>query len=336
MRRLLIPIEAKRQAPLTKILETRVQSQREIVLRILRGQDSRLLVIVGPCSIHDPISALEYARKLADITHALNNQLYILMRVYVQKPRTELGWQGFFLDPSMDGQGDANTGILATRELMKAVIALGLGVATEYVSPTVEAYIGDLVAWAAIGARSVESQLHRNFISSLAIPVGCKNSRQGSIDAAISALVAGLTSQQYLGIDQNGQVDLIQTAGNPNCHVVLRGGSTGPNYDELSLSRLQAKLETKTVMRAVLVDCSHDNSQGDYRQQSNVAMAVAESFKAKKFNVRGIMLESHLVEGKQPLRNLSDLIYGQSITDCCIGWDETVRTLCALAMKIRQ
>lgn len=334
MNKLLTPEQAKQQAPLSGSLEKLVAEQRESVLRILRGEDKRMLVIVGPCSIHDPVSALEYAKKLSELANQLKENVCILMRVYVQKPRTELGWQGFFLDPSMDGNGDINAGILATRDLMKAVAALGLGVATEYLTPMAENYMGDLVSWAAIGARSVESQLHRNFISGLLIAVGCKNSRSGSVDAAISTLVVGSHPQQYLGVNHQGQADLIRTEGNPNCHVVLRGGSSGPNFDELSLVRVQDKLHRKDVMPGVIVDCSHDNSGRDYRNQSKVAQDVAESFKNKKLNVKGIMLESHLLEGKQKLRDPAQLVYGQSVTDCCIGWEETVETLKHLADTI--
>jgi 3-deoxy-7-phosphoheptulonate synthase len=333
MNKLLTPQLARQQAPLTPALEERIAEQRDTVIRILRGEDKRMLAIVGPCSIHDPVSALEYAEKLSKLSNQLKNELVILMRVYVQKPRTELGWQGYLLDPAMDGSGDANTGIVATRELMKAVVSLGLGVATEYVSPTAEAYLGDLVSWAAIGARSVESQLHRNFISGLSIPVGCKNSRQGSVDAAISTLVAGSGQQQYLGVNNDGQVDLIRTAGNPNCHVVLRGGASGPNYDEFNLVRVQDKLQRKDVLPAVVVDCSHDNSGRDYRQQSTVAKSVLQSLQNPKLNVRGIMLESNLVEGKQKLRDPAQLVYGQSVTDCCMGWPETDELLRMLAME---
>jgi 3-deoxy-7-phosphoheptulonate synthase len=331
---LLTPKLAKQQAPLSYALEQRVAEQREAVLRILRGEDQRMLVIAGPCSVHDPVSALDYAKKLSELSKELKESLLVLMRIYVQKPRTELGWQGFLLDPSLDGQGDVNAGILATRELMGAVIELGLGVATEYLSPMAESYVGDLAAWAAIGARSVESQLHRNFISGLSLPVGCKNSRSGSIDSAISTLVVGSHPQQYLGIDANGQVALIKTSGNPNCHVVLRGGSSGPNFDELSLARLQDKLHGKDVMPAVIVDCSHGNSGSDYRKQSQIAREVAQSFQQKKLNVRGVMLESYLVEGKQKLVDPAALVYGQSITDCCLGWEDTAKTLRDLAERV--
>jgi 3-deoxy-7-phosphoheptulonate synthase len=234
----------------------------------------------------------------------------------------------------MDGSGHPNTGIIATRELMKAVVSLDLAVATEYVSPLSEAYIGDCVAWAAIGARSVESQLHRNFISGLSIPVGCKNSRQGSVDAAASMLVASSHPQQYLGVNHEGIVDLIRTEGNANCHVVLRGGVTGPNYDALNLERVQHILQRKAVLPAVIIDCSHDNSRGDYRNQSIVAKAAVQSMKNKKLHVRGIMLESHLIEGKQKLGHVSQLIYGQSVTDCCIGWQETEKLLRLMAAEM--
>lgn len=331
MNNLLTPKQTRKQAILTTALEQRVVEQREIVSRILSGEDKRLLVIVGPCSIHDPVSALEYAEKLSVLSHQLQKQMVILMRVYVQKPRTELGWQGYFLDPAMDGKGDVNAGIIGSRELMKAVVSLGLGVATEYVSPIAESYLGDLVSWAAIGARSVESQLHRNFISGLAIPVGCKNSRHGSVDVAISALIAASTPQQYLGMNHDGQVDLIRTAGNPRCHVVLRGGENGPNYDEPNLVRVQDKLQQKNVSPAIVVDCSHDNSAGDYRQQMVVARAVINSRHRSKLNVRGIMLESHLLEGEQNLQDMRQLVYGQSVTDSCLGWEDTDLLLRELA-----
>lgn len=335
MSRLLTPKQAREQTPVSDALAQRVAQQRESILRILRGDDKRLLAIVGPCSIHDPVSALEYAKNLSQLAREVKDNIYIVMRVYVQKPRTELGWQGFLLDPAMDGSGDINTGILATRDLMKAVAALDLPVATEYLTPMAETYLGDLVSWAAIGARSVESQLHRNFISGLSIPVGFKNSCSGSVDAAISALVTASHPQQYMGVDADGVVDLVRTNGNANCHVVLRGGSSGPNYDELSLVRAQDKLQRKDVMPGVIVDCSHGNSGKDYRNQSSVARSVVQSLQNEKLNIRGIMLESHLKAGKQKLRDPQQLVYGQSVTDCCIDWDETAALMQELATGAR-
>ena len=336
MQKLLTPAQAKERAPLSEALRSSVELHQKDICRILHGDDKRMLVIVGPCSVHDQTSVLEYARALSELAAELSDVMCIVMRVYVEKPRTELGWQGYLMDPTMDDRGDVNAGIVGTRELMKAITALGLPIATEYLTPTASDFLGDLVSWAAIGARSVESQLHRNFASGLSMPVGCKNARSGSVDAAISMMIAANNSQRYLGITQSGELDLITTNGNPHCHVVLRGGANGPNFDELNLARVQERLRERSVLAGIVVDCSHDNSGKDYTNQSRVALQVTQSFLASQLGVRGIMLESHLVEGKQVLENPADLVYGQSITDSCIGWGETDSTLRELAATIRQ
>lgn len=327
---LLTPQQLQQQLPLVADLAQQVDMQRATIKRILQGQDRRLLVITGPCSIHDPASALEYAAKLKGLAEQLQDKLYLVMRVYVEKPRTELGWQGYLLDPALDGSVHANEGLIATRRLMRSIVAMGVPVATEYLSPVTERYVGDLVSWAAIGARSAESQLHRNFISGLTLPVGCKNPTSGLLDAAIATLKVGMHPQQFFGVNTQGQLSLIKTQGNPACHLVLRGGATGPNYDELSLARAQEKLRQKELQElGLVVDCSHGNSGKDYRRQSAVAIAVANSFRKQSLGVRGLMLESHLVAGKQSM--CEPLVYGQSITDACLGWEETAATLHQIA-----
>lgn len=293
---------------------------------VIDGMDSRLLVVVGPCSIYDPKSAIEYASKLKDIQTALPN-LFIVMRGYFEKPRTTIGWKGFINDPFLNGEGDISQGLHMARELLLHITGMGLPIAAEVLDPIVPQYIADLVSWASIGARTTESQTHREMASGLSMPVGYKNSTEGNLDVAINAMQAARHPHHFLGINADGQIAIIKTKGNPYGHVILRGGKA-PNYDNASIASAAEKMKKAGFKPAIMVDCSHGNSNKDHRNQRNVASTVVDRIKEGNSDVIGLMLESNLYEGNQKIpADLSQLKYGISITDACIGWDTTAQLL---------
>ena len=312
------------QLPLTgRALETVLRYRRE-VQGILRGEDNRYLVIAGPCSIHDEAAALEYADRFAKLADEVREHVLLVMRVYFEKPRTILGWKGLVYDPNLDGSFAIEEGLHRARKLLLEVNERGIPAATEFLDPIVPQYLADLVTWAAIGARTTESQTHRQMASGLSMPVGFKNTTAGSIKIAADAIQAARAPQGFLGIDHQGRAAEVHTTGNPDSHLVLRGGEDGPNYDAAAVASAQATLEKAGLPPRLIVDCSHMNAGKDHRNEGNVFRNVLEQRVGGNAGVVGVMLESHLNAGNQSLGDdPSELQYGVSITDPCIDWQET-------------
>jgi 3-deoxy-7-phosphoheptulonate synthase len=303
----------------------------EVVLRcrrelhdVLEGRDRRLVVIVGPCSIHDPEAAMEYATHLAQLRERVADRLLVLMRVYFEKPRTTVGWKGLINDPNLDGTHDIHLGLRKARDVLLRINELGLPCATEFLDPVVPQYTADLVSWAAIGARTTESQTHRELASGLSMPVGFKNSTEGGLQVALDAMVSSRSSHHFLGVGLQGRVCVVHTSGNPDVHLVLRGGRQETNFSRADVAYARAKLaEIGVGGRSILVDCSHGNSNKDYLRQAPVFRSLLEQYGADRRSLMGMMLESHLVAGNQKLGAGRPLTYGQSITDACIDWQTT-------------
>jgi 3-deoxy-7-phosphoheptulonate synthase len=319
--RLITPQELKKDLPLTDLLKETVVRGREAVRAVLEHRDPRLLVVVGPCSIHDPAAALDYAKRLADLNSKVQERLLLVMRVYFEKPRTTIGWKGFINDPHLDDSCDMEYGLRAARRLMLDITALGLPIATEFLDPIIPQYTADLVSWAAIGARTIESQTHREMTSGLSMPVGLKNATNGSVQSAIDALLACRSPHSFLGIDQDGRSSIVKTLGNPDIHLVLRGGGGKTNHHADEVAAAAAKLQAAGLPEAIMVDCSHANSGKIPAKQINVWNDLLEQRKQPGCPVIGAMLESFIEEGAQPIT--PNLHYGQSITDPCMDWRTT-------------
>ncbi|WP_394559124.1 3-deoxy-7-phosphoheptulonate synthase [Aquipseudomonas alcaligenes] len=327
------PTDLRQRLPLSAALASQVQTQREAIRAVLDGSDPRLLVVVGPCSLHDPISALEYADRLAALAPEVSDQLLLVMRAYVEKPRTTIGWKGLVYDPQLDGSGDMAGGLELSRRLMLAMLERGLPVATELLQPLVAGYFDDLLGWAAIGARTSESQVHRELVSGLDVPVGFKNGTDGSLSIACDAMRSAAHPHQHFGVDGLGRPALVETDGNPDTHLVLRGGHSGPNHDAASVAVARASLEKQGIAARIMVDCSHANSGKDPLRQPAVLRDVLDQRLAGDASLRGVMLESHLFDGCQALS--AELRYGVSITDGCLGWSGTEAMLREAAERLR-
>ena len=326
--RIITPRALKASLPMTEAANRTVVTGRDEVIRIIEQKASRLLVVVGPCSIHDPQGALEYATKLSALRRELADYLCIVMRVYFEKPRTSIGWKGLINDPHLDGTYDMETGLKRARKLLLDINALGLPAATEFLDPIIPQYIDDLVTWAAIGARTTESQTHREMASGLSMPVGFKNGTDGRLQTALDAMVAARQGHSFLGIDQDGVTSIVRTTGNPAGHLVLRGGRLKPNYDPESIQQAEAQLAQAHLPLALLVDCSHANSSKKFARQEEVWRSVLQQRVSGTKSLLGAMLESNLSEGSQPIsKNPAELKYGVSITDACLGWAVTERML---------
>ncbi len=322
--RLLAPRQLKSELPVSNAATRTVVATRSCVTRILAQEDPRLLVVVGPCSIHDIDAALEYGARLAQLRRDLAQHVEIVMRVYFEKPRTTLGWKGLINDPHLDGTYDIESGLKKARRLLLELTSMGLPAATEFLDPIIPQYIDDLITWAAIGARTTESQTHREMASGLSMPVGFKNGTDGSLQIAIDAMQSARSPHSFLGIDQDGMTSIIRTTGNPVGHVVLRGGRTRPNYDAASIRDAESKLAAAGLPPVLMVDCSHANSFKQHARQEEVWNSVLQQRAAGTQSIIGLMLESFLQEGNQPFpRPRRDLLYGVSITDACINWDTT-------------
>ncbi|MFC4124559.1 3-deoxy-7-phosphoheptulonate synthase [Nocardia rhizosphaerae] len=330
------PAEVRMVHPITDALADTVRTGRKATVDVLNGDDDRLMVIVGPCSVHDPAAALDYARKLAAKAAELGDRLHVVMRVYFEKPRTTLGWKGLINDPHLDGSFDVNTGLGIGRKVLVDITALGLPVACEFLDPITPQYIADLVSYGAIGARTAASQVHRQLSSALSMPVGIKNGTDGDVQVAVDGVRAAAASHVFPGTDLDGRSALIRTTGNPDCHVILRGGSNGTNYDAASVAEAKLRLEKSSLPQRVVVDASHGNSNKDHRRQVDVVTDIAERLAAGEEGVVGVMLESFLVAGRQDLTlgKADELTYGQSITDACIDWDVTAAQLDRLAAAV--
>ncbi|RKN42062.1 3-deoxy-7-phosphoheptulonate synthase [Micromonospora endolithica] len=323
------------ELPLDAPLAASVLTGRRAVGRVLDRADDRLLVVVGPCSVHDPAAALEYAHLLRSAADRHADDLLVVMRVYFEKPRSTVGWKGLINDPGLDGSGDVNTGLRTARALLLDVLRLGLPVGCEFLDPITPQYIADLVGWGAIGARTVESQVHRQLASGLSMPIGMKNRPDGSIGTAVDAIRAAGVPHVFPGIDVSGTPAIMHTRGNADGHLVLRGGNDGPNYDADSVAGALDLLRAAGLPERLVIDASHANSGKDHRNQPAVAADVAAQLADGQRGIVGIMLESFLHPGRQDLDPTRELTYGQSITDACIGWDTTAEVLDHLAQAVR-
>jgi 3-deoxy-7-phosphoheptulonate synthase len=326
--RLIAPRALKAELPTPEATNATVASSRERVTRILQQQDPRMLVVVGPCSIHDVKGALEYAQRLNVIRQEVADRMEIVMRVYFEKPRTTIGWKGLINDPHLDNTQDIECGLRLARKLLLDITGMGLPTATEFLDPIVPQYIADLITWAAIGARTTESQTHREMASGLSMPVGFKNGTDGSLQVAVDAMLSARTSHSFLGIDQDGFTSIVRTNGNPAGHVVLRGGRARTNYDADSIRDAEAVLAKAKLPTGLMVDCSHANSGKVPARQEDVWRSVIEQRVGGTRCLIGLMVESFLSEGAQPFpKPANELRYGVSITDACISWETTGRML---------
>ncbi len=334
-RPLLPPTILMEELPLTGDAAAMMQQMREEVVGVLDRRDDRLVVVVGPCSIHDVAAAREYARHLKVLADAFVRDLRIVMRVYFEKPRTTLGWRGLISDPHLDGSYAVNDGLRLARHLLLDIVALGLPTGCEFLDPISPQFFADAVTWAAIGARTTESQVHRNLASGLSMPVGFKNGTGGGVQMAIDAIRAANHPHSFLSVTEQGLAAIVTTRSNPDCHIVLRGGRGGPNYDAETVQRTLASLRDAGLLPRVMIDASHDNSRKDYRRQPEVARAIAAQVAEGETGIVGVMLESFLVEGRQDLSDPSNLVYGQSITDSCMNLETTAQVLRELAQAVQ-
>ena len=326
--RLQAPAELKVELPITQASGATVVHGRQAVKRIMHQEDPRLLVVVGPCSIHDVSGAMEYAQKLNALRQEFISRMEIVMRVYFEKPRTTIGWKGLINDPRLDGSQDIGSGLKIARRLLLDITGMGLPAATEFLDPIIPQYTADLITWAAIGARTTESQTHRELASGLSMPVGFKNATDGSLQIAVDAMCSARTSHSFLGIDQDGFTAVVRTIGNPDGHIVLRGGRLQTNFDAQSVREAESKLAKAGLPQVIMVDCSHANSGKEAARQEEVWRSTVEQRVDGTRSLMGAMIESYLQEGNQPIpKNLAELRYGVSVTDACISWDLTERML---------
>ncbi len=334
-RPLLPPAILLEELPLSDNGSTTVARARADVSAILGGQDDRLVVVVGPCSIHDPVAGLEYGRQLRALADELRDDLCVVMRVYFEKPRTTVGWKGLINDPRLDGSFAINEGLRAARRLLRDLADLGMPAGCEFLDPISPQFTSDLVSWGAIGARTTESQVHRELASGLSMPVGFKNGTDGGVQIAIDAVRSAAHPHSFLGVTEQGLCAIVSTRGNRDCHVILRGGESGPNYDALSGEKVAAALRTAGLPPRLMIDTSHGNSSKDYRRQPAVGQDIAQQIARGDAPIFGVMMESFLVEGRQDLGDPAKLRYGQSITDACMSWEMTVPVLRELAEAVR-
>ena len=333
------PAQVLADMPLSETAQRVVVESRDAIRNVLHGRDDRLLVIVGPCSVHDPRAALDYARRLSALNGELKDELLIVMRVYFEKPRTTVGWKGLINDPDIDGSHNIRKGLLLARRVLLGVLDEGVPAATEFLEPTSPQYIADAVSWGAIGARNTESQIHRQLASGLSMPIGFKNATDGSVKAAINGCYAASQQHGFFGVDHMGRACVVETLGNPDCHVVLRGSSHGPNYDAGSIATAMAEAraempEGSAAVCGLVVDCSHGNSGKDERRQADVVRELAARIAAGEPGIAGLMMESFIEGGNQPAGPLDTLVYGRSITDRCISWPDTEALLRDLARAV--
>jgi len=314
----------------------RIAEARQQISDIVHGKDDRLLVVVGPCSIHDPVAALDYAKRLTALRNQHADDLFIVMRTYFEKPRTTVGWKGLINDPNLDGSFDINHGLRVARGFLSTLAEMELPTGTEFLDPISPQFVADLVSWGAIGARTTESQVHRELASGLSMPVGFKNGTRGTVVIAVEAVRAARHPHHFLSVTKQGLTAIVATKGNLDCHVILRGGAGKPNYEPEFISSTVELLESAGLDGSVMVDCSHANSGKDHERQATVAEAVGQQVAQGSTGIFGVMLESFLVGGRQDQKPGVELTYGQSITDACIGWDATVPVIEGLADSVRQ
>lgn len=324
-----LPQQLKAQLPLSSTLAHQINAQRQTIQNILDGHDSRLMIVTGPCSIHDPIAALDYAKKLQQLQSIVADQIFFVMRTYIEKPRTTVGWKGFLYDPNLDGSSNMQLGLEKSRALYLQIIEMGLPIASEILSPMATAYFDDLLAWGAIGARTSESQIHREISSQMPYSIGFKNGTDGSIQIALDAIQSASHPHQFMGMSQSGLPCILESEGNPKAHLILRGSNAGPNYHLNEIEKIKEKV--KTELPALVIDCSHGNSDKNPLLQAEVLRTIVAERSLS--HVRGVMLESHLNDGQQKIS--SEMTYGQSITDGCLGWDKTQQLLIEIADSLR-
>ena len=334
-RPLLPPAILTEELPLGDKGSETVSRGRDAVSAILNGRDDRLVIVVGPCSIHDPVAAIDYARRLRRLADEHARELCIVMRVYFEKPRTTVGWKGLINDPRLDGTFAINEGLRLARRLLVDLAELGLPAGCEFLDPISPQFTADTVSWGAIGARTTESQVHRELASGLSMPIGFKNGTDGDVQIAIDAVRAGAHPHRFLGVTEQGLGAIVATRGNRDCHIILRGGQSGPNYDAVSVEKAATALRDAGLPGRLMVDMSHGNSGKDHRRQPIVAKEIAAQVAQGDTAIFGVMMESFLVDGRQELATPSTLRYGQSITDACMGWETTVDVLGELARAIR-
>lgn len=337
MQEVIAPETLMDQLPISEETSTLVFTTRQQIAEILHKKDDRLLVIIGPCSIHDPAAAIEYAAKLAKQAEQYQDNLLIVMRVYFEKPRTIVGWKGLINDPHLNNSYDINKGLAVARKLLLDINALGLTAGTEYLDPITPQYVGDLVSWGAIGARTTESQIHRQLASGLSCPIGFKNSTDGSVQIAVDAIRSSSHSHIFLSVTKQGHSAIFSTSGNPDCHIILRGGSNGTNFDKVSIADTKEKLSNARVDAGIMVDMSHANSQKDHNKQTLVCESICHQMADGETEIVGVMVESNLQPGRQDITaDPADLTYGQSITDACIGWEDSEKVLAELNAAVVQ
>ncbi len=335
LRPLLPPAILMEELPIDESTSALVANSRRQTEAIISGDDDRLLAIVGPCSIHDTGAALEYAELLHAAASRLQNDLFVIMRVYFEKPRTTVGWKGLINDPHLDGSFDINTGLRRARKLLVDLAERGIPAGSEFLDVITPQFIADLISWGAIGARTTESQVHRELASGMSMPIGFKNGTDGNIQIAMDAIGAARHPHHFLSVTKQGSSAIVETCGNSTCHLILRGATTGPNYDSSSIATCTEQLDQHGLCQRVLVDCSHGNSNKDYTLQPVAALAVAEQVSSGVRNICGVMLESHLKAGNQKQHPNQDLVYGQSITDACMAWEMTEPLLDRLGSAVR-
>ena len=335
LRPLIPPAILMEELPLLEQGSAVVAQARETVSRILRGEDDRLVLIVGPCSIHDPIAGLDYAKRLQKEAEQHQGELCVVMRVYFEKPRTTVGWKGLINDPHLDGSFVINEGLREARRFLLDVTEVGLPAGTEFLDPITPQFIADLVSWGAIGARTTESQVHRELASGLSTPVGFKNGTDGTVQIAVDAIRSSAHPHHFLSVTKQSVAAIVETKGNEDCHVILRGGASGPNYSAERVAEVAAQLERSGLRPRVMIDCSHANSGKDYRRQPEVAHDVARQVSEGSRVIFGVMMESFLADGRQDVESGSPLVYGQSITDACLSWESTQPLLAELAEAVR-
>ncbi len=335
MQNVVAPEELTTELPITDSQSHLIFQTRQAIANIVHGKDPRLFVLVGPCSIHDPVAALEYADRLSPLVRKYEDSLLIAMRVYFEKPRTTVGWKGLINDPKMDNSYDINLGLRTARGILADILDKGIATGTEYLDPISPQYYADLVSWGAIGARTTESQVHRQLASGLSCPIGFKNSTDGSIQVAVDAVNSALHAHMFLSVTKQGHSAIFETAGNQDCHIILRGGGGKTNFDNASIHYASRLLENAGLHPSLMVDVSHANSSKQYKQQIKVCTDICTQLTNGERRIAGIMLESHLVEGNQSV-SANPLKYGQSVTDGCIGWEDTELCLEQLAQASKR
>jgi len=335
MQELSTPEEVRLELPLQASAAKNILSYRKVIENILDEKDDRIFVVVGPCSIHDPVAAIEYANKLKKLSDEVSDNIFIIMRVYFEKPRTTIGWKGLINDPMLDGSFKVNDGIRIGRKLLLDIVDLNLPTGTEYLDLISPQYISDIISWGAIGARTTESQCHRELASGLSCPVGFKNGTDGNLQIVFDAIKSASGAHHFLSVTKEGNSAIFSTSGNSYCHTILRGGTKKVNYDEKSIDEVSARLDKASLPQQIVVDCSHANSLKDHKKQMLVVDDLAKQLCGGENRIKGLMIESNLVEGNQNI-NDKNLVYGKSVTDACIGWEDTEKAIFKLSDAVNK